>query len=54
MSGKFPFFYGIQQLLFILPLLSSLPELDGCEIYNRSLVDPLLRQTYENIPNLPR
>jgi hypothetical protein len=34
--------------------LSSVPELDRCQIYDPDLVDPLLKQTYKNIPKLPR
>jgi hypothetical protein len=30
------------------------PELDRCQIYNPSLVDPLLKPTYRKIPRLAR
>jgi hypothetical protein len=33
---------------------SSVPELSRCQIYQPGLVDPQLKQTYKNIPKLPR
>ena len=33
---------------------SSVPELSRCQVYDPDLVDPQLKQTYKNIPKLPR
>lgn len=50
MFRKFEFnvFHGY--FLFLL----RVPVLNGCEIYDRELVDPFLKLGYRNIPRLPR
>lgn len=39
---------------FFLTLLSSVPELEKCQIHQPNLVDFLLKKTYKDLPKLPR
>jgi hypothetical protein len=44
----------LMQILFVLALLSRLPQLERCQIFEPTLVDPLLKGSYKGLPRLPR
>jgi hypothetical protein len=50
---KFGFKTYLMVVIYLM-FFSRVPELDRCQIYNASLVDPQLKKTYRNIPKLPR
>jgi hypothetical protein len=47
-------FHMLKWILFVLALLSRLPQLERCQIFEPTLVDPLLKGTYKGLPRLPK